>query len=202
MREHDLVIIGGGVAGLTAGMYARRYGLDAVLLERLMTGGQVINAERIENFPGFPEGVSGAEIGPLVQEQAIRQGLEIELSEVTGLRQEGSRWLTETLQGEVASKAVIVAGGSTLRTLGVPGEAELHGAGVSYCATCDGAFFMDQTVGVAGGGDSALDEAITLTEYASRVLLLVRGRRARRPAGAPRPAWPPTRRSRCAATRR
>ena len=175
MREHDLVIIGGGVAGLTAGMYARRYGLETVLLERLMTGGQVINAERIENFPGFPEGVSGAEIGPLVQEQATRQGLEIELSEVIGLRQEGSRWLTETMDGEVASKAVIAAGGSTLRTLGVPGEAELHGAGVSYCATCDGAFFMDQTVGVAGGGDSALDEALTLTEYASKILVLVRG---------------------------
>ena len=173
--DHDLVIIGGGAAGLTAGMYACRYGLDTILLERLMTGGQIINAERIENFPGFPDGVAGAEIGPLMQDQAMQQGLDIRLAEVTGLRRRGPGWLVETVDGELASRAVIVAGGSTLRTLGVPGEAELHGAGVSYCATCDGAFFMDQTVGVVGGGDSALDEALTLTEFASKVVILMRG---------------------------
>ena len=173
--DYDVIIVGGGTAGLTAGMYASRHGLKSALLERLMTGGQVINAEKIENFPGFPDGISGAEFGPLLQDQATAQGLEIRLSEVTGLRQQGPGWRVETLDGELSSRAVIVAGGSTLKTLGVPGETELHGAGVSYCATCDGAFFVDQVVAVVGAGDSALDEAITLTEFASRVVVFRRG---------------------------
>ena len=168
---YDVVIIGGGVAGLTAGMYACRAGLKTVLLERMMTGGQIINAEKIENFPGFPEGISGAEIGPLLQEQATRFGLEIQLAEVEDLKQEESRWTVGSYSGKFQAKAVIIAGGSTLRKLGVPGEEEMHGAGVSYCATCDGAFFMDQIVGVAGGGDSALDEALVLTEFASKVII-------------------------------
>ena len=173
--DYDLIIIGGGTAGMTAGMYASRHGLKSVLLERLMTGGQIINAEKIENFPGFPGGISGAEFGPLLQDQATAQGLEIRLSEVTGLRRQGPAWLVETYDGELSSRAVIVTGGSTLRTLGVPGETELHGAGVSYCATCDGAFFADEVVAVVGAGDSALDEAITLTEFASKVLVFRRG---------------------------
>ena len=173
--DNDLTIIGGGAAGLTAGMYACRYGLKTALLERLMTGGQVINAEKIENFPGFPDGISGSEIGPLMQDQATQQGLEIRLSEVTGLSQQYSHWLVEASDGQLRSKSVIVAGGSTLRALGVPGETELHGAGVSYCATCDGAFFIDEVVGVVGGGDSALDEAITLTEFASGIIVFRRG---------------------------
>jgi thioredoxin reductase (NADPH) len=173
--DYDLVIVGGGTAGMTAGMYASRHGLNSVLLERLMTGGQIINAEKIENFPGFPDGISGAEFGPLLQDQATAQGLEIRLSEVTGLRQQGPGWQVETMDGELSSRAVIVTGGSTLRTLGVPGETELHGAGVSYCATCDGAFFVDEVVAVVGAGDSALDEAITLTEFASSVIVFRRG---------------------------
>ena len=168
---YDVVIIGGGVAGLTAGMYACRAGLKTVLLERMMTGGQIINAERIENFPGFPEGISGAEIGPLLQDQATRFGLEIQLAEVEDLKQEESHWAVGSYSGSYQAKAVIIAGGSTLRKLGVPGEEEMHGAGVSYCATCDGAFFMEQVVGVAGGGDSALDEALVLTEFASKVII-------------------------------
>jgi len=173
--DYDLVIVGGGTAGMTAGMYASRHGLDSVLLERLMTGGQIINAEKIENFPGFPDGISGAEFGPLLQDQATAQGLEIRLSEVIGLRQQGPGWQVDTIDGELSSKAVIVTGGSTLKTLGVPGETELHGAGVSYCATCDGAFFVDEVVAVVGAGDSALDEAITLTEFASKVVVFRRG---------------------------
>ncbi len=168
---YDIVILGGGVAGLTAGMYACRAGLKTVLLERMMTGGQIINAEKIDNFPGFPEGISGAEIGPLLQDQATRYGLDIQLAEVEGLRRVNSHWVVDSYSGEYEAKAVIIAGGSTLRKLGVPGEEEMHGAGVSYCATCDGAFFMDQVVGVAGGGDSALDEALVLTEFASKVII-------------------------------
>ena len=173
-RRYDLAIVGGGLAGMTAGLYASRAGLDTVLLERLMTGGQIINAHLIENFPGFPDGISGADLTALVQDQATRYGLDLRLDEVTGLRRNGPDWTVETYDGEVEARAVAIAGGSTLRRLGVPGEAEMHGAGVSYCATCDGAFFKGQVVGVVGGGDSALDEAMVLTEVASKVIVFHR----------------------------
>ena len=173
--EYDVLIIGGGAAGLTAGLYASRAGLKAALLERMMTGGQIINAERIENFPGFPEGISGADLGARMLDQATKYGLEIKLSEVMGLRQGNPAWAVDTYDGTVHARSVVVASGSTLRKLGVPGEEELHGAGVSYCATCDGAFFIDQVVGLIGGGDSALDEAMTLTEFAAKVVMLQRG---------------------------
>jgi len=173
-ETYDLVIVGGGIAGLTAGIFACRAGLKTKLLEMMMAGGQIINAEKIENFPGFPEGVSGFELGPKLQEQAITQGLDMKLAEVTEVRPVDGRWVITTYDGEMNAKAVIIAGGSTLRRLGIEGEEELHGAGVSYCATCDGGFFIDQVVGVVGGGDSALDEAMTLTEYASKVILFCR----------------------------
>ena len=170
-ESYDVVIVGGGTAGLTAGIYIQRAGLKTALLEMMMAGGQIVNAEKIENYPGFPEGISGFDLGPKLQEQAMAQGLDMKLSEVTSLRTADGYWTVETFEGELKAKAVIIAGGSTLRKLGVEGEEELHGAGVSYCATCDGAFFIDQVVGVVGGGDSALDEALTLTEYASRVIV-------------------------------
>ncbi|MCY3543490.1 MAG: FAD-dependent oxidoreductase [Chloroflexi bacterium] len=172
---YDVIIIGGGAAGLTAGMYTCRAGLKTLLLERLMPGGQVINAERIENFPGFPEGLAGADFGPLLQQQAMQYGLDVQLGEVDELEQDAEGWRVSAWGTEHRSRSIIIAGGSTLRRLGVPGEEELFGAGVSYCATCDGGFFMNQVVGVVGGGDSALDEALVLTEYASKVLLLHRG---------------------------
>ncbi len=177
MREnkYDVIIIGGGAAGLTAGLYASRAGLNTLLLERMMPGGQIINAELIENFPGFPEGLSGAEVGPLMQDQATRYGLQIQMGEVDSLAQADGGWKASAYGNEYEAKAVILAGGSTLCKLGVPGEEELYGAGGSYCATCDGGFFMNEVVGVAGGGDSALDEALVLTEFASKVILLVRG---------------------------
>lgn len=174
-QTYDLAIVGGGAAGLTAGLYASRAGLKTVLFESLMTGGQVINAETIENFPGFPEGLSGAEFGPLLQDQATRYGLDIRLGEVTALRPEPPIWAIEFYGGLEHARAVIYAAGSTLRKLGVPGEQELEGAGVSYCATCDGPFFQGETVGVVGGGDSALDEALVLAEFASNVVVFHRG---------------------------
>ena len=172
---YDVIIIGGGAAGLTAAIYACRAGLATLMLERLMPGGQVINADRIENFPGFPDGISGAEIGPLMQRQATNYGLEIRLAEVDELAPHPGGWRVSAYGEAHIAKAVIIAGGSTLRKLGVPGEDALYGAGVSYCATCDGGFFIDQPVGVVGGGDSALDEALVLTEYASQVTLFHRG---------------------------
>ena len=174
-QTYDLAIVGGGAAGLTAGLYASRAGLKTVLFESLMTGGQVINAETIENFPGFPDGLPGAEFGPLLQDQATRYGLEIRLGEVTALRPEPPLWAIELYGGLEHARAVIYAAGSTLRKLGVPGEQELEGAGVSYCATCDGPFFQGETVGVVGGGDSALDEALVLAEFASSVVVFHRG---------------------------
>ena len=172
--DYDVVIVGGGAAGMTAGMYASRAGMKSVLLERMMPGGQVVNAEKIENLPGFPDGIPGAELGPLLQEQATRYGLETELSEVTDLKPQEPYWSVSTYDGEITTKAVVMAGGSTLRKLGVEGEEGLHGSGVSYCATCDGMFFADQVVGVVGGGDSALDEALVLTEFASKVIVFHR----------------------------
>ena len=159
---------------MTAGMYTCRAGLRTLLLERSMPGGQIVNAERIENLPGFPDGVLGADVGAALSDQATKYGLEVEISEVASLAASDPYWRVGTADGDVEAKAVIVAGGSTLRKLGVPGEDRLHGAGVSYCATCDGMFFMGQEVCVVGGGDSALDEAMVLTEFASKVIIFHR----------------------------
>ena len=174
MADYDVIIIGGGTAGFSAGMYSSRLGMNTLLVERLIPGGQIINVERIEDYPGLPAGISGADFSSKVQEQAIASGTEFAMSEVTGIRKSGQEWIVDTYEGEKTSKSVIIAGGSTLDKLNVPGENELIGAGVSYCATCDGAFFIDQKVCVVGGGDSALQEAITLTEFASHVDLFCR----------------------------
>ena len=169
MADYDVIIIGGGTAGFSAGMYSSRLGMKTLLVERLIPGGQIINVERIEDYPGLPDGISGADFSSKVQEQAIASGTEFAMSEVMGLRKSGHEWIVDTYEGEKISKSIIVAGGSTLKKLNVPGENELVGAGVSYCATCDGAFFIDQRVCVVGGGDSAVQEAITLTGFASKV---------------------------------
>ena len=174
MTDKDIIIIGGGAAGLSAGIFASRLGLNTLLLERLMPGGQVINAEVIEDYPGFEDPISGAELVGKMQEQAMAVGTEIRLCEVTGISRINNYWSVETYDGAVSSHCVIIAGGSTLRKLGVKGETKLEGAGVSYCATCDGAFFIGQQVCVIGGGDSALTEALVLTEFASRIDLYCR----------------------------
>ncbi len=173
-NDYDVLIIGGGLAGLTAGMYAARYGLRTGLIEQMMGGAQIINLEKIENFPGFPEGISGAELGPSVQEQAMDAGAEFIMAEATEITRDGDYKVVSCDAGTYRTKAAIVAAGSTLRHLGIPGEEQFDGRGVSHCATCDGPFYMKQTVGVVGGGDSAADEALTLTEYADRVLLFHR----------------------------
>jgi thioredoxin reductase (NADPH) len=172
--EYDVLIIGGGLAGLTAGIYAARYGLRTAVIEQMMSGAQIINVEKIENFPGFPEGISGAELAPAAQEQAMNAGAEFILAEASQVSRDRDYKIVSTDSGDYRAKTVIVAAGSRLRHLGIPGEAELNGRGVSHCATCDGPMFMGETVGVVGGGDSAADEALTLTEYAGRVLLFHR----------------------------
>ena len=176
---YDVLVIGGGLAGLTAGLFGARYGLKTGLIEQMMGGAQIINVEKIENFPGFPQGISGAELGPAVQEQAMDAGAELVMAEATGVTRDGQLRVVATDAGDFRAKAVIVAAGSTLKRLGIPGEDEMFGRGVSQCATCDGPLYMGQVVGVVGGGDSAADEALTLTQYADRVLLFQRQERSR-----------------------
>ena len=173
-KDFDVLIVGGGLAGMTAGIHAARYGMKTGLVERMMGGASIINIEKIENFPGFPDGISGAELAPAVQEQAMNAGVEFILGETSSISRKGNYRVVATDAGEIQAKAVIVAAGSTLRQLGIPGEEEFFGRGVSQCATCDGPLYMGETVGVVGGGDSAADEALTLTEYAGKVLLFHR----------------------------
>lgn len=171
---YDLIIIGGGAAGFTAGLYAARDRCRALLLERFAAGGQVLNCEHIENYPGFPDGIAGYSLGPLLQQQATNLGLEMKLAELHEVRLDGETKVLQTDDGEVHAKALIIASGSSFTKLGVPGEDEFLGNGVSHCASCDGAFFMDQPVAIVGGGDAALDEGMHLTQYASQVTIIHR----------------------------
>ncbi len=175
MSDYDVIAIGGGLAGLTAGMFAARYGHSTLVLEMTMPGGHLISVDKIEGLPGFPEGVGGYELCPMVQEQAANQGAEFDLAEARRLEWQDPYWLVESSAESYRAKAVIVATGSHPKVLGIPGESEFLGKGVSHCATCDGPFFKDRVVGVFGGGDSALQEALTLTDYAARVLILHHG---------------------------
>ena len=173
-EAYDVIIIGGGPAGLTAGIYASRARLRSLLLERGIFGGQIANTEHVENFPGFPDGVSGFELGQLMYQQAEKHGIQIVLAEVTGIEVADKDKVVKTTEGDFAAPAVIIAGGAERNKLGVPGEEQLLGKGVSYCATCDGAFFREQVVAVVGGGDSAIEEAILLTRFASKVYVIHR----------------------------
>jgi thioredoxin reductase (NADPH) len=173
-RDYQVIIIGGGPAGLTAGLYASRARLNSLLIEKGLIGGQITNAEQIENFPGFPEGISGIELGELMHQQATKYGLKTVLAEVTGIELQGEKKVVTTTEGDFTARAVIVAGGSNHQKLGIPGEEEFTGKGVSYCATCDAAFFRELPVAVVGGGDAAITEAIHLAKFASRVTVIHR----------------------------
>ncbi len=172
--EYDLIIAGGGPAGLTAGLYAGRAMLKTLLLERMILGGQAASTFLIENYPGFPEGIPGPELSQAMEKQAKNFGLIIESGEISVLRRTGKFWEIATGGRTIRSKAVIIATGVEPNKLGVPGEEELKGRGVSYCATCDGPFFRDQEIGVVGGGDSAVDEALYLTRFARKIFLIHR----------------------------
>ena len=173
-EKYDVVIIGGGPAGLTAGLYASRAKLNSLLIERGLVGGQIANAERVENYSGFPEGINGFELGQLMHQQATKYGLKTLLAEVTGIELQEGQKVIRTTEGDFMAKAVIIAGGSERYKLDVPGEEEFTGKGVSYCATCDGAFFREQPVAVVGGGDAAITEALHLAKFASRVTVIHR----------------------------
>jgi thioredoxin reductase (NADPH) len=173
--EHDLLIVGGGVAGLTAAMTAARTGRTTRVLTGESLGGHLVSIERIDGYPGFPDGIPGYDLCPIIQEQAVGAGAEFTASEATALHAEDGSWRVITSQGDVRARAVVIATGTTLKTLGIPGEEQFRGKGVSHCASCDAPLLRNRIVGVVGGGDSALQEALTLAQHASRVIILHRG---------------------------
>ena len=175
----DLVIIGAGPAGLTAGLYAARARLKTVLLERLAPGGQILTTDWVENYPGFPEGISGFELVDRMRRQAEKFDLEIAGREVQDLQWGENRQIVKTSQGDLETRAVILACGASPRKLGIDGEERLTGRGISYCATCDGPFYRDQEVALIGGGDTAVEEAIFLTRFVNRVHVIHRRDRLR-----------------------
>jgi thioredoxin reductase (NADPH) len=173
-NEYEVIIIGGGPAGLSAGLYTSRARLRSLLIERGPLGGQITNAELVENYPGFPQGISGLELGQLMHQQTTRYGLETLQAEATGLELQGEKRVVITTKGKFTARAVIIASGSERRKLGIAGEEEFTGKGVSYCATCDGPFFKDRTIAVVGGGNAAITEALHLVKFASRVKVIHR----------------------------
>ncbi|HBZ85596.1 MAG TPA: thioredoxin-disulfide reductase [Candidatus Edwardsbacteria bacterium] len=175
IKNYDIAILGAGPAGLTAGLYAGRGGLKAAIIEKMMPGGLVANTERIDNYPGFPEGISGYELAQRMEQQAKKFGAEILSAQADSVSAHDKFQLIALSDGStVKSRALIIATGAFPKTLGVPGEKELLGKGVSYCAVCDGAFFKNQPVAVLGGGDSAVQEAIYLAGLASKVTVIHR----------------------------
>jgi thioredoxin reductase (NADPH) len=170
---YDVIIIGGGPAGLTAGIYTQRAMLKTLLVEKAVLGGQIAVSDVIENYPGFPT-ISGPGLMEKFEEHARGAGLEIKMTDVLGIQDNGKEKLVKTSDGDITAKSIIVATGARPKIIGVPGEKELTGKGVSYCATCDGPFFKGQQVLVVGGGDTAVKEAIFLSKLAEKVSLVHR----------------------------
>lgn len=177
MSYYDLVVVGGGPAGLTAALYAAREGLEVLVVEKSGLGGQAGITERLDNFPGFPDGISGAEFADRLVRQAQRFGVEmLQATAVRGMHRENESCYIETGDGnEYGGRAILIASGSTYKRLNVPGESDFIGAGVHFCATCDGPFYKGQDVAVVGGGNSAVEESLFLTRFANKVTMLVRG---------------------------
>lgn len=171
---YDVIIVGAGPAGLTAGLYAARAGLSALILERIFAGGQITRTLMVENYPGFPDGIEGLDLSFRFKEQAERHGAVIETAEVTGYDIEGDEKKVITADRIYSARSVILAMGASYKTLGLHSERRLSGSGVSYCATCDGAFFRQKQVAVIGGGDTAVEDALYLANFASHVYVVHR----------------------------
>ena len=172
---YDLIIIGGGPAGLTAGLYAARYKLKTVLIEKApFAGGQLLKTSHIENYPGFDEPVLGYDLATKMENQAVRFGLEVKKETITKIEFTDEKKSVYTEENEYHAKTAIIATGSQPRMLGIPGEKEFYGRGVSYCGTCDAPFFKDKAVAVIGGGNTAIEEALHIAKYASKVYIIHR----------------------------
>jgi len=172
--EYDVIIIGGGPAGMTAGLYASRASMKTLLIEKALLGGQMMTATTIENFPGHPGGIGGPELMMRIQEHCVEFGLEIDYGTVESVVDNGATKSVMMDGKEIVCKAVIVATGAIPKKMGIEGEDALVGKGISYCATCDGAFFRNVPIAVIGGGDTAVEEALFLTRFASKVTLVHR----------------------------
>jgi thioredoxin reductase (NADPH) len=171
-QNYDIVIAGGGLAGLTAAVTAARLGRKTLVLTGDIIGGQLLSIEKIEGFPGFPDGVPGYDLAPMTQEEAANAGAEFAAAELMNLAPDTGGWRLTTGEGEVAARAVVLATGSSLRALDVPGEARLRGQGVSHCASCDAPLLRQKVAAVVGGGDSAMQEALTLAAHVAQVVIL------------------------------
>jgi thioredoxin reductase (NADPH) len=172
VADYEIAVVGGGPAGLTAALFAARHGRSTVLFDPLGIGGAILNTERVEDFPGFPEGVPGFELMPRMQQQVLDAGGASELAEVRRIEPRGDHWAVATDSNEIEAGAVVVATGSSPRKLGIAREDEFEGKGLSHCASCDGPLYAGQPVAMVGGGDSALLEALELTHHDVRVVLL------------------------------
>ena len=171
---YDIIIIGGGPAGLTAGLYASRANLNSLLIEKGLVGGQISTAEKVDNYPGFPDGIDGFELTDLMHRQATKYGLKTIIAEVATIKPQEKQIVIKTTEGDYTARALIIASGSDRQKLGIPGEKEFTGKGVAYCATCDAAFFRDVPVVVVGGGNAAITEALHLAKFASKVTIIHR----------------------------
>ena len=178
-QVYDVLVIGGGPGGYTAALYAARANLSVMVLEKLTPGGQMGTTDVIDNYPGFPEGIGGFELAMQMKQGAERFGAKTELSEVISVELKGPVKQVRTLGGTYQARTVVLASGAHPRELGLPGEGELRGRGVSYCATCDGMFFKDKTVAVAGGGNTAVEDALYLSRLCKKVWLIHRRDRLR-----------------------
>jgi len=172
--KHDVIIVGAGPAALSAAIYTTREDIDTLLFERGVPGGLAAITDWVDNYPGFPEGVAGLELANNLQKQAERFGAIIEFGEVLKIHDEGKWKRLETTSGDMLARAVLIATGSDYKKIGVPGEVDYYARGVHYCATCDGAFYRDKNIVVIGGGNSAVQESIFLTRFATHIDLIVR----------------------------
>jgi thioredoxin reductase (NADPH) len=173
-KLYDMLVLGGGPAGFAAAIYASRSRMSVLVIEQMLSGGQIATTDIMENYPGFPEGINGLEFGQLLEEQSRKFGTEMAFATIEGVSLQGDIKEVHTSEGTFQGRTVVVATGTRWRPLDVAGEEELKGKGVSYCVTCDGSFFQGSDVMVVGGGDSALEEALVLTKFAAKVYVVHR----------------------------
>jgi thioredoxin reductase (NADPH) len=171
-HDYDVIVAGAGIAGLTAALTTARLGRKTMVLAGDVLGGQLLSIEKVEGYPGFPEGVPGYDLCPMAQEQAMTAGAEFSQTNIEGIAPEGDGWKVTTGEGDMTARAIIVATGTALKHLGVPGEEKFTGNGVSHCATCDGPLLKNKVAVVVGGGDSAMQEALTLAQFVSQTIII------------------------------